>query len=196
MIKLGLTGSIGMGKSATANMFRQFNIPVFDADAAVHSLLAEDAEVIHKVAIVFPDVVKEGRIDRTKLGAQVFGKPDILKKLEDILHPCVAEKRQAFLSSAEKQAAKIIVLDVPLLYEKGYDQHCDYVVVVSASAHIQKQRVLERPGMSAEKFNHIIALQTADEIKRQRADFIVQTDQGLEHARAQVEKIIDTLGKI
>jgi len=193
MIKLGLTGSIGMGKSETAKMFQAHGIPVFDADATVHGLLAQDTGVMKQVGAAFEGVLKDHAIDRAQLGAAVFGQPGKLKMLEDILHPRVAEARADFLAAAQDRGAKIILLDIPLLYEKAYDDLCDYVAVVSAPAPVQEKRVLARPGMTAEKFRDILALQIPDEEKKARADFIIESHKGLDHANRQVEEIIKTL---
>lgn len=193
MIILGLTGSIGMGKSTTAQMFRDAGVPVHDADASVHALYAGKAAPL--VEIAFPGTVIDGVVDRGKLGARVIGKPEAMKKLESIIHPLVAEARNAFLASAEQSGAAVAVLDIPLLYETGGEKHCDYVAVVTTSPDEQKHRVLAREGMTSEKFDKILASQVPDSIKRQRADFIIDTTDGLEAARKQVMEVLQKIDK-
>lgn len=193
MIIVGLTGSIGMGKSATADMFREFDIPVFDADAVVHILQAKDGKAIPYIDKAFPGVVHDGILNRGLLGQQVFADKAALKKLEAIMHPMVQEERVKFFEQAEKDGKKFVVLDIPLLFETGGNQACDKIIVVSAPYDVQKKRVLERKGMSEEKFEDILAKQTPDNEKRGKADFIIDTDQGFDHARKQVQHVIETL---
>ncbi|WP_417449123.1 dephospho-CoA kinase [Kordiimonas sp.] len=190
---VGLTGSIGMGKSETAKMFARLDVPVFDADAEVHKLQARDGAAIPLIAAAFPGVVSDGVLDRGKLGALVFADPEAKKRLEAIMHPMVAEARISFFAEAEQAGAKFVVLDIPLLFETRGEKACDKVVVVSAPAEIQRERVLARPGMTAEKFDHILSLQVPDRDKRARADYIIETDKGLEHAFAQVKNIVTEL---
>lgn len=190
IILLGLTGSIGMGKSETAKMFRRMNIPVFDSDQAVHELLGPGGAAVSAVARAFPGLETGQGIDRKKLGAQVFGDGAALKNLEAILHPLVSAKRQQFLRQAAMTGHDMAVADVPLLFETNGDQVCDYTVVVSAAPEVQRQRVLARPGMSLKKFEQILSKQMPDEEKRHRADFIVQTDRGIEYAETQVRELI------
>lgn len=190
---IGLTGSIGMGKSETAGMFRALGVPVFDADAAVHRLQAIGGRAVPAVDAVFPGVVENGILDRQKLGAIVFADPDAKSRLEAIVHPMVAEERASFFKDAEEAGAAFVVLDVPLLFETGGDTACDKVVVVSAPAEIQRARVLARPGMTAQKFEQILAKQTPDADKRAGADYIVETNHGLDHAKASVAEIVDEL---
>ncbi|TNE65131.1 MAG: dephospho-CoA kinase [Alphaproteobacteria bacterium] len=190
---VGLTGSIGMGKSETAKMFAALGVPVFDADATVHALQARDGRAIPAIEAAFPGVVTDGVLDRGKLGAIVFADPEAKKRLEAIMHPMVAEERVGFFEAAEKSGARFVVLDIPLLFETGGNKGCDKVVVVSAPADIQRARVLARPGMTAEKFDHILARQVPDHDKRAGADYIVDTSQGLDHARAQVQQIVREL---
>ncbi|MCF6195652.1 MAG: dephospho-CoA kinase [Emcibacter sp.] len=185
---IGLTGSIGMGKSETAKIFERANIPVFDSDAAVHDLMAKNGAALDPIEKTFPGVSGPSGIDRVALGARVFGDAEALQKLESILHPMVSDRRQAFFR--QKQDHDLVVMDVPLLFEKGGEKDCDYVVVVTAPAEIQRQRVLARPHMTVEKFEQILAKQMSDAEKRQRADFIVYTDQGIPYAEQQVAKII------
>ena len=191
MIILGLTGSIGMGKSTTAEMFREAGIPVHDADAAVHELYSGAAAPLIETA--FPGTVINGVVDRRKLGEQVIGKPEEMKRLEAIVHPLVAEIRNRFLEQAAASGAKLAVLDIPLLYETGGEKLCDHVVVVTAPQEIQRVRVLARSEMTEEKFQAILAKQVPDAEKRKRADFIIDTSLGFEAARQQVEAIISKL---
>ena len=191
MIILGLTGSIGMGKSATAAMFRNAGIPVHDADAAVHDLYSGVAVPLIETA--FPGTVVNGIVDRKKLGERVIGKAEEMKRLEAIVHPLVAEVRNRFLEDAAARGAKLAVLDIPLLYETGGEKLCDYVVVVSAPEEVQRTRVLARPEMTEEKFRAILAKQVPDTEKRKRADFIVDSSQGFEVAEKQVAAIISQL---
>lgn len=190
---IGLTGSIGMGKSETARMFTRLGVPVFDADAEVHKLQVKDGPAIPAIDSAFPGVVEDGVLNRAKLGELVFADPLAKKRLEAIMHPMVADARVAFFEAAEKAGAKFVVLDVPLLFETGGNKACDKVVVVSAPAEVQRERVLARPGMSVEKFENILARQVPDRDKRAGADYIIETDKGLDHAFAQVETIVKEL---
>ncbi len=190
---VGLTGSIGMGKSETAKMFHALGVPVFDADAAVHELQVKNGPAIPAIAAEFPDVIKDGELDRDALGKIVFADPAAKKKLEAIIHPMVAEKRIAFFEKATAEGNAFVVLDVPLLFETGGNRACDKVVVASAPADVQRERVLARPGMSEDKFNNILARQIPDGEKRAGADYIVETDKGLEYARKQVAQIVAEL---
>lgn len=179
MIVLGLTGSIGMGKSTAAGMLRRLRVPLFDADAAVHRLLAPDGTAVERVAAAFPDVkTSEGGIERGRLGRQVFGDPPALARLEAILHPMVAAEESRFLARARARRSRLVVLDVPLLYESRGAGRCDYVLVVSAPAFLQRQRVLRRPGMSEARLAAILEKQMPDREKRRLADFVVQTGLG------------------
>lgn len=188
MFVLGLTGSIGMGKSTTAKFFAEEGVPVHDADGAVHRLY--DGEAAPPIEAAFPGTTQNGKVDREKLAKAVLGDPAKIKQLEGIVHPLVHRARERFLSDAEKSGAKVAVLDIPLLYETGGDARCDAVVVVSAPAEMQRTRAFERPGMSEQKLAAITANQVPDAEKRARADFIVDTSQGFEHARAQVREIL------
>jgi len=190
LIIIGLTGSIGMGKSETAKMFARAGVPVFDSDAAVHRLMAKDGAAVARVEAAFPGVSGEDGVDRNRLGARVFGDGAALKRLEAILHPMVSDMRREFFSQAYEQGRDMVLLDVPLLFETGGETLCDYTVVVSAPAEVQRQRVLSRPGMTVEKFENILAKQMTDHEKCARADFIVQTDRGLRYAEDQVREII------
>ena len=188
MFVLGLTGSIGMGKSTTARLFAEEGVPVHDADAAVHALY--EGEAVAPVEAAFPGTTREGRVDRALLAQAVVGKLDAMKRLEAIVHPLVAQARDRFLAEARATGAPVVVLDIPLLFETGGDALVDGVVVVSAAPEIQRQRVLERPGMSVEKFEALLAKQTPDAEKRRRADYIVDSGHGIEQARLQVRDIL------
>lgn len=190
---VGLTGSIGMGKSETARMFREEGVPVFDADAEVHRLQAPAGPALPLIEDVFPGSVKNGALDREALGKTVFADPVAKKKLEAIMHPMVGEKRAAFFESAAANNEPFVVVDVPLLFETGGNQGCDYVITVSAPAAVQRKRVLARPGMTEQKFEHILALQTPDADKRAGSDYIIESDKGLEVAHLQVQSIIRDL---
>lgn len=192
MILLGLTGSIGMGKSATSKMFRDFGVPVYDADAAVHRLYAGPA--VKPVGELFPDAIVDGRVDRTILSRHVVGKPEAMARLEAIVHPLVAGDRVSFLRDCVARSAPLCVLDVPLLFETGGDRGVDVVVVVSAGPEEQERRVLARPDMTREKFDAIRAKQTPDREKRRRAHFIVDSSHGFDHARRQVKSVLLALG--
>ncbi len=190
MILIGLTGSIGMGKSETAKMFRRAGVPVYDADAAVHALMRKGGAAVKPVEAAFPGVVKDGAIDRPELGKRVFGKPEELRKLERIVHPLVGLAQRRFLQRAQARGEKIVVLDIPLLFETGGNRYVDYSVVVSAPAEVQKRRVLARPGMTEERLNHVLAQQTPDRVKRRKADFIVNSGLGKAYAARAVDAIL------
>lgn len=194
MFILGLTGSIGMGKSTTAKMFADEGVPVHDADAAVHRLY--EAEATPLIEAAFPGTTGGGKVDRVKLGQRVLGDDAAIRKLEQIVHPLVMQVRERFLADAEASGAKIAVLDIPLLYETGGDARCDAVVVVSAPAEVQKTRSFERPGMTEAKFAAILAKQMPDADKRARADFVVDTSRGFDAARARVREILAQVGKM
>jgi dephospho-CoA kinase len=188
MFVLGLTGSLGMGKSATAKMFAEEGVPVHDADAAVHDLYEGTAASLIEAA--FPGTTAAGKVDRAKLAERVLGDNAALEKLEAIVHPLVCRAEQAFLAAAARKGARAAVLDIPLLFETGGDGRCDAVVVVSAPPEIQRARVFERPGMTEQKFAAILAKQMPDADKRARADFVVDTSRGFEAARTQVRDIL------
>lgn len=187
---LGLTGSIGMGKSAVAAMFRELGVPVFDADAAVHALQGPDGALLPAIEAAFPGTTGPTGVDRVRLGAEVFGDSERLKQLEAIVHPAVAALRQGFFDA--NAAAPLVVLDVPLLFEKGAAR-VDGVAVVSAPAEVQRARVLARPGMTPEKFAQILKLQVPDAEKRARADFVIDTGVALAETRAAVRALVDRL---
>jgi dephospho-CoA kinase len=187
MFVIGLTGSIGMGKSTTAKFFAEEGVPVHDSDAVVHRLY--EGEAAPAIEAAFPGTTANGKVDRDKLSAHLIAHPGDFKKLEAIVHPLVRAKSEKFLADAERQGAKIVVLDIPLLYETASEVRCDAVVVVSASAETQRARLKER-GMSDERFEAIIARQIPDAVKREKADFIVDSGQGFDSARAQVREIL------
>lgn len=193
MIVIGLTGSVGMGKSATAAMFAEAGIPVYDADAEVRRLYASGGVAVAKVEAVFPGVAVDGAVDRGRLGERVLGDPDALARLNAIVWPLMGKARAEFLRRAREGGAEVAVLDIPLLLEAGGERNVDKVVVVSAPADAQRQRVLGRPGMTEAKFDALLAAQMPDAAKRARADFVVDTSQGFDHARRQVHAILDSL---
>ena len=188
MIILGLTGSIGMGKSTTARFFAEEGVPVLDADAVVHRLY--EGEAVPAIEAEFAGVTSGGKIDRAELGRRVLDNPEALRRLEAIVHPLYRAAEKRFLADAEARGAKVAVLDVPLLFETGGEGRCDVVVVVSAPPETQRERALERPGMTLEKLEAISGRQVPDAEKRRRADFVVDTSQGYDSARAQVRAIL------
>lgn len=188
MIKIGLTGSIGMGKSTTAQMFVEEGCPLHDADATVHRLYTGRAVPLIEEA--FPGTIDENGVNRDKLAKQVLGKTEAMKRLEAIIHPLVREEELKFYQKAEEAGAEIIVLDIPLLFETNAENRCDIIVVVSANEEIQRKRVLARPGMTEERFAAIKAKQMPDREKRARADYIIDTGKGLEAAQRQVREIL------
>jgi dephospho-CoA kinase len=190
MIVIGLTGSIGMGKTETARMFAEQGIPVSDSDAIVHRLYEEGGAAVAPVEKAFPGVVTDGRIDRQKLARHLNSHPGDFARLENIVHPLVRAEQAKFLAETRKLKKPIVVLDIPLLFETRRDSDVDRIVVVSAPADVQRRRVLARPGMTEEKFAAILARQLPDAEKRARADFIVDSDRGFDHARRQVKAII------
>ena len=191
---IGLTGSIGMGKSTTMQLFAEQGVPVYDADAAVHAVYA--GEAVPVVEAAFPGTTADGKVDRQKLSARVLGNPEALKKLEQIVHPMLGAHRQQFLADAEKSGAPVAVLDVPLLFETGGEKRVDAVVVVSAPAEMQRARVLARENMTQEKLDAILARQTPDAEKRRRADFVVDTSAGLDPVRARIRDILAKVVKM
>ncbi|UTP39667.1 dephospho-CoA kinase [Phenylobacterium sp. LH3H17] len=193
MLVLGLTGSIGMGKSTTAAMFREAGIPVYDADAAVADLYVQGGAAVGPLEAAFPGVTKDGAVDREALRTRVLGDDAAMAKLNSIVHPLVGADRGHFFRAAEAAGADMVVLDIPLLYETGGDANMDAVVVASAPADQQRERVLARPGMTPERLDAILSRQTPDAEKRARAHFVVDTGRGLEPARAQVAEIIATM---
>ncbi len=191
MLIIGLTGSIGMGKSEASRMCRRLGVPVFDADAAIHEIMGPGGRAVKMVEAVFPCVTAaDGSIDRVKLGPRVFGKPDELRKLEAILHPMVGEMQRRFLARAAGAGQPIVVLDIPLLFEGRGEDRCDVTAVVSAPPFIQRQRVMARPNMTAEKFAHILTQQVPDRVKRQRADVVLPTGLGKRYTLNRIEAMI------
>ena len=193
MIVLGLTGSIGMGKSATAAMFADEGALVQDSDAVVHALYASDGAAAPLLEAAFPGSVKEGEVDRAELARQIAGDPEQLARLEAIVHPLVARARDDFLAGARAAGAEVAVLDIPLLFEVGAHDAVDAVVVASAPHTVQRERVLGRAGMTPERFEQLLARQIPDAAKRERADFVVDTGHGFEAAREQVRAILKTV---
>nr|WP_276208661.1 dephospho-CoA kinase [Caulobacter sp. 17J65-9] len=187
---MGLTGSIGMGKSTTAMMFMEAGAPVWDADATVHKLYAPGGAAVAPVEAAFPGVTKDGGIDRPSLSAQLHAEPDGFRRLEAIVHPLVQADRQAFLARAEAGGAGVAVVDIPLLFETGAADLVDAVVVVTAPAHVQRARVLARPGMDETRFAALLERQTPDAHKVARADFVIDTSEGLDAARERVREIL------
>ncbi|MEP6355653.1 MAG: dephospho-CoA kinase [Hyphomicrobiales bacterium] len=191
MIILGLTGSIGMGKSTTAQMFRACGVPVYDADQTVHDLY--EGELLPVLEAAFPGVIIEGKIERQRLSAKVVGNSAAMKKLESIVHPAVRLKEHAFLKTHKEANTRLVILDIPLLFETGGDERVDKIIVVTAPASIQRERVLSRPDMTLEKFEKILSRQMQDGEKRERADFIIDTSLGMEAAHEAVVQIIETV---
>jgi dephospho-CoA kinase len=190
---IGLTGSIGMGKTETAKMFAKLGIPVYDSDAAVHRLYEPGGAAVPEIEKAFPGAVKAGQVDRAVLSKQLAADPDGFRKLEAIVHPLVGREQAKFREQALQAGARMIVLDVPLLFETGGHERTDAVVVVSAPHHLQRERVLARPGMSADRLDQILSRQTPDAEKRAKAHFVVETDKGLDHAFEQVKAIVAAL---
>ena len=191
MIVLGLTGSIGMGKSTAAAVLRRLRVPLYDADAEIHKMLGRGGSAVTAVEAAFPGVRGEdGAIDRRRLGARVFGKPEELRRLERILHPMVRSVERRWVAQQRARGAKLVVLDIPLLFETDRIDRVDGVIVVSAPLRLQRERVLRRPGMSAERFAQVLATQFPDREKRQRADFVVSTALSRAAAARQLETIV------
>ena len=193
MIVIGLTGSVGMGKSATAAMFAEAGAPAYDADAEVRRLYAPGGAAVAKVEAAFPGVAVDGAVDRARLGERVLGHPESLARLNAIVHPLMGEARAEFFRRAREAGAAIVVLDIPLLFETGGERSVDKVVVVSAPSETQRARVLARPGMTEAKFAALLAAQIPDVEKRAKADFIIDTSQGFDRARSQVQDILAAL---
>jgi dephospho-CoA kinase len=191
MIRLGLTGSIGMGKSTVAAMFATEGVPVFDADAAVHRLQGPAGALVAEIEAQFPGTTDAGGVNRAALAERVLGEPELLRRLEALVHPAVAREREGFL--AEHALAPLVVLDIPLLFEAGGWNQVDRVAVVSAPPDVQRARVLARPGMTAEKLGRILARQLPDAEKRHRADFVIPTGGAVEETRQAVRRIVACL---
>src|ERR1700726_4039167 len=194
MIILGLTGSIGMGKSTTAKLFEEAGVPVYDADAAVHKIY--EGEAAPAIEAAFPGTTANGKVDRDKLSEKVVHDPAAIKRLEQIVHPMLGASRQKFLSEAEQSGAPVVVVDVPLLFETGGEKRVDAVVVVTTSPEVQRERILARDSMTGEKLDAILARQLPDAEKRKRADFVVDTSHGLDPVRARIRDILVEAGKM
>jgi dephospho-CoA kinase len=191
---LCLTGSLGMGKSTAAKFFAEAGVPVHDSDAVVHALY--EGEAVAAIEAAFPGTTADGKVDRSKLAAKVIDDKAALARLEAIVHPLVAKARDKFLADTQASGAPVVVLDIPLLFEIGGSASCDAIVVVSAPAEVQRARALARPDMTDEKFASLLAKQMPDAEKRARADFIVDSSQSLDHARAQVHDILNAVAKM
>jgi dephospho-CoA kinase len=194
MVILGLTGSIGMGKSTTAKLFAEAGVPVYDADATVHMLY--EGEAAPAIEAAFPGTTVDGKVDRNRLSARVVHDPAAMKRLEEIVHPMLGASRQKFLHDAEQSGAPVAVVDVPLLFETGGEKRVDAVVVVTTTPEIQRQRILSRPNMTDEKLDAILARQMPDAEKRKRAHFVVDTSHGLDPVRARIRDILDEAAKM
>jgi len=194
MFILGLTGSLGMGKSTTARFFAEEGVPVHDADAVVYRLY--EGEAAAAIEAAFPGTTAGGKVDRAELAARVLGDSGALKRLETIIHPLVQEAERRLLAEADARGEEVAVLDIPLLFETGGEERVDAVVVVSAPPEVQRSRALERPGMTVDKLDAILAKQMPDAEKRRRADFVVDTSHGLEAARAQVRAILKAIARM
>jgi dephospho-CoA kinase len=194
MLILGLTGSIGMGKSTTAKLFAEAGVPVYDADAAVHMLY--EGEAVPAIEAAFPGTTADGKVDRNKLSARVVHDPAAIKQLEQIVHPMLGASRQKFLDDAERSGAPVAVVDVPLLFETGGEKRVDAVVVVTTTPELQRQRILARDNMSSEKLDAILARQLPDAEKRRRADFVVDTSDGLDPVRLRIRDILNEAVKM
>jgi dephospho-CoA kinase len=194
MLILGLTGSIGMGKSTTAKLFEEAGVPVYDADAAVHRIY--QGEAAPAIEAAFPGTTLDGKVDRAKLSAKVVHDPAAIKQLEQIVHPMLGASRQKFLEDAERSGAPVVVMDIPLLYETGGEKRVDAVVVVTTSAETQRERIMARGTMTKEALDAILARQMPDAEKRKRADFVVDTSHGLDPVRAQIRDILKQVAKM
>lgn len=194
MLLLGLTGSIGMGKSTTAKLFEEAGAPVYDADATVHKIY--EGEAVPAVEAAFPGSTANGKVDRQKLSAMVVNNPEAMKRLETIVHPMLRSHQQKFLSDVEKAGAPVAVLDVPLLFETGGEKRVDAVVVVTTTPEVQRERILARENMTPEKLDAILARQLPDAEKRKRADFVVDTSYGLDPVRLRIREILDQVVKM
>jgi dephospho-CoA kinase len=194
MLILGLTGSIGMGKSTTAKLFAEAGVPVYDADATVHMLY--EGEAVPAIEAAFPGTTVDGKVDRNKLSARVVHDPAAIKRLEQIVHPMLGASRQKFLDDAERSGAPVAVVDVPLLFETGGEKRVDAVVVVTTTPELQRQRILARDNMTSEKLDAILARQLPDAEKRRRADFVVDTSDGLDAVRLRIRDILNEAVKM
>ena len=193
MIVAALTGSIAMGKSATAKMFAERGVPVFDSDAAVHALYSKGGAAVEPLRSLIPGAVLGGAVDRGQLSAAILQDRNLLRKIEQIVHPLVRRMQDEFLEQARASACPLVLLDIPLLFETGRDKDVDCIIIVSAPPEIQRRRALERPGMTAEKLDFILSKQVPDREKRRRADFLIDTSKSLEDAARQVDAVIGEL---
>ncbi|TNE33416.1 MAG: dephospho-CoA kinase [Alphaproteobacteria bacterium] len=193
MLLVGLTGSIGMGKSTVAEMFRKLGIPVYDADAEIHKLYAKGGAGVEPIREAFPEAVTDDAVDRAALSKLVVGNQAEIKRLESVIHPLLSEGRQAFFDRSAAEGHLLVVLDIPLIFETGGEDRVHKIAVVSAPAHVQKERVLARPGMTEEKFNAILDHQVDDAIKRERADFVIDTHCTEEETFEQVKELVSRL---
>lgn len=196
MLKVALTGSIGMGKSTVGGMFAALGVPLFDADASVHTLYAKGGAAVEPMRAAFPEAVIDNAVDRDVLSKLVLGKPDEIRRLESIVHPLVGQMRQQFLADAERRDVPFVILDIPLLFEGGGQSRVDKVIVVSAPADMQRARVLARPGMTEEKFAAILARQVPDDEKRRQADFVIDTGLPLQQTETQVRDLVTRLNEL
>ena len=190
MIILGLTGSIGMGKSSAAVNFRRLGVPVHDADQAVHAMMAKGGEAAEIIGEMFPAAVRKDVVDRQTIAAEVFSDAQALTRIEKVLHPLVRRREKTFLDRCARQGRTLVILDVPLLFETGGDDRCDGVITVSAPSFVQRQRVLRRPGMTSQRLESILARQVPDVEKRKRSDFVVLTGLGRDYSLLQIQKIV------
>lgn len=193
MLVIGLTGSIGMGKSTTARLFARQGVPVHEADAVVHALYTKGGAAVEAIGRAFPGAVRDGAVDRERLAQLVIGDPGALRRLEAIVHPLVRAEQMAWLKARADEGAEMVVLDIPLLFESGAAKEVDVVVLVTAPEAVRRKRVLARPGMSEAKLDALLARQMPEGERRKHADFIVETDQGINHAEAQVKAILSAL---
>ena len=194
MIVLGLTGSIGMGKSTTAKLFAEAGVPVYDADATVHMIY--EGEAVPAIEAAFPGTTADGKVDRQRLSAQVLHDPAAMQRLEQIVHPMLRAHHERFLADAERSGAAVAVVDIPLLFETGDEKRVDAVLVVSATPEIQRERILARDNMTDERLDAILARQLPDAEKRRRADFVVDTSHGLDPVRERIRDILDQAAKM
>ena len=195
MIAAGLTGSIAMGKTTTAKLFADRGIPVFDSDAVVHALYAKGGKAVPVLREIVPAAIVDGAVDRKLLAAEILARSHLLEKIEQAVHPLVQEMQQKFLEDAAKAGAALVILDIPLLFETGRDGHVDRIITVTASPQLQRARALARPGMTEKKFDLLLSRQVPDVEKRARADYVIDTSEGIADAAGQVDRIIAELAE-
>ncbi|MCC3303960.1 dephospho-CoA kinase [Sneathiella sp. HT1-7] len=193
MLLVGLTGSIGMGKSTVAGMFRKLGIPVYDADAEIHKLYAKGGAGVEPIRSAFPDAVVDDQVDRQRLSKLVVGNDAEIERLEKVIHPLLSDGRAAFFEQAQKEGHTLVVLDIPLIFETGGEDRVHKIVVVSAPAHVQRSRVLDRPEMTEDKFEAILARQVDDAEKREKADFVIDTHRSMEETFMQIKELVEHL---